>query len=119
MLPFMAASGPEAFQTARLPLHLARSVLLAGGIGLYCMGLTIAPIAVVTTLNFTIPLFTLVCPSALPPGMPPDRFSSQLLSRVVLKEKVGPLRWCATLAGFVGVMLVLQPAGALAFRCSW
>lgn len=100
MLPFMAASGPEAFQTARLPLHLARSVLLAGGIGLYCMGLTIAPIAVVTTLNFTIPLFTL------------------LLSRVVLKEKVGPLRWCATLAGFVGVMLVLQP-GHVAFNPQW
>eukprot|EP00667_Euglena_gracilis_P008529 EG_transcript_8632 len=100
MLPFMLASGPKAFQTDRLPLHVARSLLLAGGIGLYCTGLTIAPITVVTTLNFTIPLFTLV------------------LSRVFLKEKVGPLRWFATLAGFLGVMVVLQPA-QMAFNPQW
>jgi drug/metabolite transporter (DMT)-like permease len=32
----------------------------AVSVRLYCKGLAIAPIAVVTTLNFTIPLFTLV-----------------------------------------------------------
>jgi len=100
MLPFMAASGRSAFRTGRVPLHVARSVLLAGGIGLYCSGLTVAPYAVVVTLNFTIPLFTL------------------LLSRLVLGEHVGPLRWCATLAGFLGVMVVLQP-GQLAFNPQW
>jgi drug/metabolite transporter (DMT)-like permease len=42
---------------------------------MYVKGLTVAPIAMVTTLNFTIPLFTLV------------------LAALVLKEKVrrGPL----------------------------
>ena len=60
MLPVMLASGVSSFKTDRIPLHVARSVLLAAGIALYCNGLAVAPIAVVTTLNFTIPLFTLV-----------------------------------------------------------
>lgn len=70
-----------------------RSALLAGGIFGYVQGLTIAPIAVVTTLNFTIPLFTLV------------------LAAVLLKEKVDATRWIGTLVGFAGVMVVVQPGG--------
>ena len=100
MLPVMFASGLDSFRTNRLTLHFARSMLLAAGIALYCTGLTIAPIAVVTTLNFTIPLFTLV------------------LSSLILKERVGPLRWFATLAGFLGVCVVLQP-GHMAFNPQW
>jgi drug/metabolite transporter (DMT)-like permease len=32
-----------------------------------------------------------------------------ILSTVILKEKVGPWRWLAVLAGFAGVMLVVRP----------
>ncbi len=32
-----------------------------------------------------------------------------VLSTVILKEKVGPWRWLAVVAGFVGVMLVVRP----------
>ncbi|TPK94385.1 MULTISPECIES: DMT family transporter [unclassified Mesorhizobium] len=32
-----------------------------------------------------------------------------ILSTVILKEKVGPWRWLAVVAGFVGVMLVVRP----------
>lgn len=32
-----------------------------------------------------------------------------ILSTVILKEKVGPWRWLAVVAGFAGVMLVVQP----------
>eukprot|EP00854_Cymbomonas_tetramitiformis_P006428 gene6428-7705_t len=101
MLPFMFASGLSSFKSSRLPLHFARSVLLAGGIALYCQGLTVAPIAVVTTLNFTIPLFTLI------------------MSRVFLSEPVGFERWVATLSGFAGVMVVLQPWASAAFNPQW
>ena len=102
MLPVMLISGKESFKTDRLPLHFARSALLAMGIFLYCKGLTVAPIAVVTTLNFTIPLFTLV------------------LARFVLKEKVDMNRWIGTVVGFLGVCVVLKPAGGLAaFNPSW
>ena len=100
MVPVMVAGGKEAWQTDRAPLHVARSALLAGGIFLYVKGLTIAPIAVVTTLNFTIPLFTLV------------------LARVFLKEKVDATRWIGTLVGFAGVMVVMQPGGAV-FNPMW
>jgi S-adenosylmethionine uptake transporter len=94
MLPVMFASGVDSFKTDRIPLHVARSVLLAAGIALYCKGLAIAPIAVVTTLNFTIPLFTLV------------------MARIFLKETVDATRWIGTLVGFAGVMVVVQPGGA-------
>lgn len=94
MLPVMFASGVESFKTDRVPLHIARSALLAGGIFMYVKGLTIAPIAMVTTLNFTIPLFTLV------------------LAALVLKEKVDATRWIGTLVGFAGVMVVVQPGAA-------
>jgi len=60
----------------------------AVSVRLYCKGLAIAPIAVVTTLNFTIPLFTLV------------------MARIFLKETVDKTRWIGTLAGFAGVMVV-------------
>lgn len=100
MLPVMLLSGMDSFKTDRVPLHVARSVLLACGIALYCQGLAIAPIAVVTTLNFTIPLFTLV------------------MARVFLKETVDATRWIGTLAGFAGVMVVMQPGGA-SFNPQW
>ena len=100
MLPVMFLSGMDSFKTDRVPLHVARSVLLACGIALYCKGLAAAPIAVVTTLNFTIPLFTLV------------------MARVFLKETVDATRWIGTLAGFAGVMVVMQPGGA-AFNPAW
>ena len=105
MLPVMLLSGKDSFKTDRLPLHFARSALLAMGIFLYAKGLTVAPIAVVTTLNFTIPLFTLV------------------LARFVLKEKVDVNRWIGTVVGFLGVCVVLKPAGGAAgfgsFNLSW
>ena len=100
MLPVMLSSGIDSFKTDRIPLHIARSVLLAAGIALYCQGLAIAPIAVVTTLNFTIPLFTLV------------------MARIFLKERVDATRWIGTLVGFAGVMVVVQPGGA-AFNPMW
>lgn len=105
MLPVMLISGKDSFKTDRLPLHFARSALLAMGIFLYAKGLTVAPIAVVTTLNFTIPLFTLV------------------LARFVLKEKVDVNRWIGTVVGFLGVCVVLKPTGGAAglgsFNMSW
>jgi drug/metabolite transporter (DMT)-like permease len=100
MLPVMLLSGNDSFKTDRIPLHVARSALLACGIALYCKGLATAPIAVVTTLNFTIPLFTLV------------------MARVFLKETVDATRWIGTLAGFAGVMVVMQPGGA-SFNAQW
>jgi len=52
---------------------------------------TTIPLAEVYALIFLAPLFVTI------------------LSTVVLKEKVGPWRWLAVVAGFAGVMLVVRP----------
>ena len=52
---------------------------------------TTIPLAEVYALIFLAPLFVTI------------------LSTVILKEKVGPWRWLAVVAGFVGVMLVVRP----------
>lgn len=91
LLPFMLYYGKEAFKTSRIVMHLFRGALLFMGIVLWCFGLTIAPISMATTLNFTIPLFILI------------------LAVPFLGEKVGLSRWLATIVGFAGVVVVLGP----------
>jgi drug/metabolite transporter (DMT)-like permease len=67
----------------------ALSGLVAGVFGVYAF--TTIPLAEVYALIFLAPLFV------------------TLLSIVILKEKVGPWRWAAIVAGFAGVMLVVRP----------
>ena len=67
----------------------ALSGLVAGVFGVYAF--TTIPLAEVYALIFLAPLFV------------------TLLSIVILKEKVGPWRWAAVVAGFAGVMLVVRP----------
>lgn len=93
LLPFGIWKGFSIFKTERPWLHFCRGGLLFGGIALWCHGLKSVPMALATTLNFTIPLFTLI------------------LARIILKEEVGFRRWCVTLIGFGGIMLMLHPQG--------
>lgn len=67
----------------------AASGLVAGVLSIYAF--TTIPLAEVYALIFLAPLFV------------------TLLSIVVLKEKVGPWRWAAVIAGFAGIMLVVRP----------
>lgn len=67
----------------------ALSGLMAGMLGVFAF--TSIPLAETYALIFVAPLFV------------------TLLSVVFLKENVGPWRWAAVLAGFVGVMLVVRP----------
>ena len=67
----------------------AISGLVAGILGVYAF--TTIPLAEVYALIFVAPLFV------------------TLLSIIFLKEQVGPWRWFALIAGFVGVLLVVRP----------
>jgi S-adenosylmethionine uptake transporter len=58
---------------------------------LWCYGLLLVPLSTATALVYSIPLFTLV------------------LSLPILKERVDFHRWLATVVGFVGVFVVLDP----------
>src|SRR5262245_1851573 len=67
----------------------AWSGLTAGVLSVFAF--TTIPLAEVYALIFLAPLFV------------------TLLSVVILKEHVGPWRWAAVVAGFVGIMLVVRP----------
>lgn len=79
---------------ASWPAHVRRSML-----GLVSMAFTfgaplLLPLAESTTLGFTAPIFAV------------------LLSAMVLREKVGPIRWLAVALGFAGVAIIAQPGHA-------
>ena len=67
----------------------AISGAVGGVLGVYAF--TTIPLAEVYALIFLAPLFV------------------TLLSIVILKEKVGPWRWAAVVAGFAGIVLVVRP----------
>lgn len=86
--------GLASVATRRFGAHAWRSA-----IGLTCMALNfgsiaLLPLAEATTLGYAAPIF------------------ATILSTLVFGEKVGPRRAMAVLAGFAGVVIVAQPAGA-------
>jgi S-adenosylmethionine uptake transporter len=58
---------------------------------IWCHGLDVSQLNVACLINFTTPIFTL------------------LLASLILKEKIGRTRIIATLVGFLGVAVVLNP----------
>ena len=75
----------------RWPLHVARGLLAAAAINCGYYAISQMPLATVTVIFFTAPLF--VTMFAVP----------------FLGERVGWRRWCATGVGFLGALIVLQP----------
>ena len=89
---FVAATvGFSSLRTDKFGLHASRAVF-----GLIAMALTFSsyimlPLAEATTLGFTVPIF------------------ATILAALILREPTGWHRWGAVLAGFVGVLIVVQP----------
>lgn len=77
------------------PLLAARGLINLVSYTTYYLGLAALPLATCVTLYFTAPLFIIV------------------LSVLLLREKVGPERWAAVLAGFFGVVVMVRPGGDL------
>lgn len=73
-------------------LHLFRAN--TGALGAVCliMGLMALPMATVSSLFFSAPLIIV------------------LLGCVLLKEKVTPSQWLATILGFIGILILLRPS---------
>lgn len=94
MLPWLARAGVGVLRTGRFSMHAQRA-----GFGLAAMlclfyALGRLPLAETTALTFTAPLFATVG------------------AAFILGEKVRARRWAATMVGFVGALIVLQPGRA-------
>ena len=81
--------------TRRLPAQLVRAVLLLGVTGCVIAALRVLPLAEATALGYTSPLL------------------AALLAGPWLGEKLDGRRWLALGAGFLGVLVIARPGGAL------
>jgi drug/metabolite transporter (DMT)-like permease len=81
----------RAMRTDRLPLHLFRGAIHAGGMFLWFIGLPLTTLASVTALGFTGPIFVTIG------------------AALFLGEKVRLRRWIAVLIGFAGAMIIIRP----------
>lgn len=91
MLPWLLRTRFAGARTRRLGSHFWRATI--GLLSMYLWFASVAhlPMAQAVALNFTFPLF------------------GTILAALVLKEVVRLRRWSATLVGFLGVLVVLQP----------
>ncbi len=97
LAPFVVRSGMSSLRTQYVKAHALRAVL--GFVAMVCAYLGIAKLelATYTALSFTKPLFAVI------------------LAVIILKEDVRWRRWAATIVGFIGVLVMMQP-GSGAFN---
>lgn len=90
-LPLLLKLGVRAMRTHYPWRHLLRVLLAALGVQAWVTGLATVPIWQAIALVMTSPFFVIIG------------------AKVFLGESVGWPRWMATLVGFVGAMIILQP----------
>ena len=89
--------GAQLVRMHRPRLHLLRAAMMAAMTGLNFWALQFLQLAETGAIQFSVPMLI------------------ALLSSWLLGEKLGPRRWAAIVAGFVGVLLVIRP-GSQAFH---
>lgn len=90
-LPIIAQEFPASLVTQKMGLHLIRVVFATASMAFSFLAVVNLPLADATALGFSRAFFT------------------TLFAIVVLREAVGGRRWLAMAAGFVGVLIMLQP----------
>ena len=83
--------GWRGLRTTRPVFHVARNFVHVTGQFLLFLAVTLMPLAQVTALEFTIPMFT------------------ALIAATAIGEKVGGARWLGMAVGFAGVLLIVRP----------
>jgi len=94
VIPWIVRLGFAPLRTARLGLLTLRGVLNVISMLAFFTALSIAPLAQVTALSFSAPIF------------------ATLLAMVVFGERAGIRRWTAIVVGFVGTLVILRPGFA-------
>ena len=91
LLPLIVRSNFVIFQSKRIGLHALRGVINIIAMLMFFTALAISPLAKVTALSFTAPIFMAV------------------LSFFVLAERFRLHRWMAIITGFLGMLVILRP----------
>ena len=91
ILPWFLRDGLAPLRTQRLGLHGFRAVLNVCAMFAFFGALSLTPIAQVTALGFSAPIF------------------AALLSILLLREVVRLRRWSAIVIGFLGTLVILRP----------
>jgi drug/metabolite transporter (DMT)-like permease len=91
LLPLVYRAGPSVLRTRRLGLHALRAGSQSLGMLAFFTAVTLVPLAEVTALSFSAPLFATV------------------LAVLVMGERIRVRRVSALVIGFVGVIVVLRP----------
>ena len=91
LLPFLVVKGVSILSTNHMKFHVVRGGLLAIAIFLWNYGIKMVPIATVTVMSFSVPIFTLA------------------LAPIMLRENVTWQLWLVTLVGFLGVIMIFSP----------
>lgn len=91
LLPLLVGPGFQQLRTKRLGLHALRACFNIGAMLLFFSALAITPLAKVTALSFTAPVFTAI------------------LSVLVLGERFRLRRMLAIAAGFAGMLIIIRP----------
>ncbi|MFM5923227.1 MAG: DMT family transporter [Novosphingobium sp.] len=81
----------DRLKSKRLPVHARRAMMGMVGMFFTFGAPLLLPLAVATTFGFTTPIFAVI------------------LSVLLLRERVGPVRWLAVALGFAGVIIITQP----------
>ena len=89
----IVAAGPglSSLRTRRVWAHVGRMALGLSAMALNFLAFILLPLAVATTIGFSVPIFSVV------------------LAALMLGEPTGKWRWGAVAAGFAGVLLIVQP----------
>lgn len=90
-VPILVRTGPGFLRTSQFPLHITRAVLNVLAMLTFFTALSLIPLAKVTAIAFSAPLF------------------AALLAVVVLGERFRVRRWVALVIGFVGTLIILRP----------
>ncbi|WP_245605094.1 DMT family transporter [Sphingomonas astaxanthinifaciens] len=87
----LAGPGLNSLRTRRIGAHVGRMALGVTAMGLNFLAMVMLPLAEATAIGFTVPIF------------------ATILAAVTLGEPTGRWRWGAVAAGFLGVLLIVQP----------
>ena len=91
ILPWVFRHGWTPVRTTRPKLHALRAVIGLSAMAGWFYAISIMPLAPAVALNFTVPLFAMI------------------VAILLLGERPGLHRWGATIVGFAGVIVILQP----------